>query len=97
MCGAKSPYRLNNVLHDAPQRCGCYRHRYSTSPPASLRCMRPINKKALIALTRIRLQASCNQGRARSTTKVLSALKTRAGRVAQVNCKSDNQRYLFRC
>jgi len=54
MCGAMAPYRLNVALLDAPYRCGSCRHLYGTSPPASLPHKRPLNKKARIAVTRMR-------------------------------------------
>jgi hypothetical protein len=53
-CGAKALYRLNVALLDAPYRCGDCRHLYGTSPPASLPHKRPLNKKARIAMTRMR-------------------------------------------
>jgi len=53
-CGAKAPYRLNVALLDAPYRCGSCGHLYGVSPPASLPHKRPLNKKARIAITRMR-------------------------------------------
>lgn len=53
-CGAKAAYRLNVALLDAPYRCGSCGHLYGASPPASLPHKRPFNKKARIAITRLR-------------------------------------------
>ena len=53
-CGAKAAYRLNVALLDAPYRCGSCGHLYGASPPASLPNKRPLNKKARIAITRLR-------------------------------------------
>ncbi|WP_229256230.1 TniQ family protein, partial [Duganella fentianensis] len=53
-CGAKVPYRLNVALLDAPYRCGNCGHLYGASPPVLPRNKRPFNKKARIAITRLR-------------------------------------------
>lgn len=53
-CGAKAPYRLNVALLDAPYRCGNCGHLYGASPPSSLPNKRSFNKKARIAITRLR-------------------------------------------
>ena len=53
-CGAKAPYRLNVALLDAPYRCRSCGHLYGASPPASLPHKRSFNKKARIAITRLR-------------------------------------------
>jgi len=52
-CGAKAPYRLSVSLLDAPYRCGSCGHLYGASP-SSLPNKRPLNKKARIAITRLR-------------------------------------------
>jgi len=53
-CGARTPYRLNAYLLDAPYRCACCRHFYASTPPV-ISNKRPLSKKARIAITRSRL------------------------------------------
>ena len=53
-CGARTPYRLNAYLLDAPYRCGNCGSLYSSCVPSLLN-KRPLNKKARIAITRLRL------------------------------------------
>lgn len=53
-CGARTPYRLNANLLDAPYRCACCRNFYASKSPAILN-KRPLGKRARIAITRSRL------------------------------------------
>ncbi len=53
-CGARTPYRLNAYLLDAPYRCAFCRNLYASHPPA-ISNKRPLSKKARIAITRSRL------------------------------------------
>ena len=51
-CGARTPYRLNAYLLDAPYRCGNCRSLYSSGVPPMDKL--PLSKKARIAITRLR-------------------------------------------
>lgn len=52
-CGARTPYRLNALLLDAPFRCSSCRNFYASHAPAI--STRPLGKRARRALTRMRL------------------------------------------
>jgi hypothetical protein len=55
-CGARPPYQLNVSLLDAPYRCPNCGQLYGASSPTSLPNKRPLNKKARIAITRLRFR-----------------------------------------